>query len=412
MNPAYATADHTFTVPSTTPTPTAPPSRSSPARSPTRPRRRAPPLAAVPPGRPGRQVPRPSAGSPGWLARAVKTHRVLLLDQRGTGRSTLGHRPGRVPLPLGRRARRPPVPLPRRRDRRRRRAHTPPPALRRRAVGDTGPELRRLPHPHLPLPGPAGTAEPATSPAACRASPPPPKRSTPAPTPVCGTASTPTTPATRRRTLSCGRSPTSWTPRTSASPTATASPPAACAPSDSPSAWATASNASTGSWTRRSTRGRPQRHLPPPGRGPHRLHRQPSLYAVLQESLYGQGPPHRLGGPPRARRAPRVRGGRRSAAAHRRDDVPLDVPRHRGPAPLRGRRRPAGGARRLAAAVRPRPPGRERGPAGRDRLPRRHVRGRRALLATARSVGRRASGSPTSGSTTVCTSPAAGSCPG
>ncbi|MEV4351225.1 alpha/beta fold hydrolase [Actinoplanes sp. NPDC049596] len=38
-------------------------------------------------GGPGGKSPRPLR-SGGWLARAVKTHRVLLLDQRGTGRST------------------------------------------------------------------------------------------------------------------------------------------------------------------------------------------------------------------------------------------------------------------------------------------------------------------------------------
>ncbi|XVU21613.1 alpha/beta fold hydrolase [Actinoplanes sp. CA-054009] len=38
-------------------------------------------------GGPGGKAPRPSR-SGSWIARAVKTHRVLLLDQRGTGRST------------------------------------------------------------------------------------------------------------------------------------------------------------------------------------------------------------------------------------------------------------------------------------------------------------------------------------
>ena len=61
--------------------------------------------------------------------------------------------------------------------------------------------------------------------------------------------------------------------------------------------------------------------------------------------------------------------------------------RDRGPAPLRGRRRPAGRPRRLAAAVRPGPPRRQPGPARRGRLPRRHVRGRRLSLRTAREVG-------------------------
>ncbi|MEY9893684.1 pimeloyl-ACP methyl ester carboxylesterase [Catenulispora sp. MAP5-51] len=39
-------------------------------------------------GGPGGKSPRPSGHYPGWLSRALETHRVLLLDQRGTGRST------------------------------------------------------------------------------------------------------------------------------------------------------------------------------------------------------------------------------------------------------------------------------------------------------------------------------------
>ncbi|MEY9854670.1 pimeloyl-ACP methyl ester carboxylesterase [Catenulispora sp. GAS73] len=39
-------------------------------------------------GGPGGKSPRPSGHFPGWLERALCTHRVLLLDQRGTGRST------------------------------------------------------------------------------------------------------------------------------------------------------------------------------------------------------------------------------------------------------------------------------------------------------------------------------------
>jgi pimeloyl-ACP methyl ester carboxylesterase len=38
-------------------------------------------------GGPGGKGPRPTAAA-GWLGRALRTHRVLLLDQRGTGRST------------------------------------------------------------------------------------------------------------------------------------------------------------------------------------------------------------------------------------------------------------------------------------------------------------------------------------
>ncbi|MEV4617306.1 alpha/beta fold hydrolase [Asanoa sp. NPDC049573] len=39
-------------------------------------------------GGPGGKSPRPSAPDERWLGRALKTHRLLLLDQRGTGRST------------------------------------------------------------------------------------------------------------------------------------------------------------------------------------------------------------------------------------------------------------------------------------------------------------------------------------
>lgn len=39
-------------------------------------------------GGPGGKSPRPLNATSGWLARALRTHRVLLLDQRGTGRST------------------------------------------------------------------------------------------------------------------------------------------------------------------------------------------------------------------------------------------------------------------------------------------------------------------------------------
>ncbi|MCC7141150.1 MAG: alpha/beta fold hydrolase [Candidatus Eisenbacteria bacterium] len=41
-------------------------------------------------GGPGFEAPRPT-GASGWVKRALKDHRLLLLDQRGTGRSTLVH---------------------------------------------------------------------------------------------------------------------------------------------------------------------------------------------------------------------------------------------------------------------------------------------------------------------------------
>src|SRR3712207_3137162 len=39
------------------------------------------------PGGPGSPAPRPAAAT-GWLGHALSTHRVLLMDYRGTGRST------------------------------------------------------------------------------------------------------------------------------------------------------------------------------------------------------------------------------------------------------------------------------------------------------------------------------------
>ena len=47
-------------------------------------------------GGPGQEAPRPTGrpGSPSWLARALEDYRVLLLDQRGTGRSTPYDVPG------------------------------------------------------------------------------------------------------------------------------------------------------------------------------------------------------------------------------------------------------------------------------------------------------------------------------
>jgi pimeloyl-ACP methyl ester carboxylesterase len=46
------------------------------------------PLLVFLQGGPGGKSPRPVPGSPPWLVEALKTHRVLLPDQRGTGRST------------------------------------------------------------------------------------------------------------------------------------------------------------------------------------------------------------------------------------------------------------------------------------------------------------------------------------
>lgn len=51
-------------------------------------------------GGPGQEAPRPSRNpdQPGWLERALRDFRVLMLDQRGTGRSTpVGTLPGKTP---------------------------------------------------------------------------------------------------------------------------------------------------------------------------------------------------------------------------------------------------------------------------------------------------------------------------
>lgn len=89
MNPAYATVDHVFTVPLDHAAPNGPTIRIF-AREVADARRagRQLPWLLYLQGGPGGKSPRPSAGSPGWLPQALKTHRVLLLDQRGTGRST------------------------------------------------------------------------------------------------------------------------------------------------------------------------------------------------------------------------------------------------------------------------------------------------------------------------------------
>ncbi|MFK8909965.1 alpha/beta fold hydrolase [Streptomyces sp. YS-3] len=89
MNPAYATVDHVFTVPLDHSDPHGPTlevfAREVVDRA--RAGERLPWLLYLQ-GGPGGKSPRPSAGSPGWLEHALRTHRVLLLDQRGTGRST------------------------------------------------------------------------------------------------------------------------------------------------------------------------------------------------------------------------------------------------------------------------------------------------------------------------------------
>src|SRR5690606_20466839 len=46
------------------------------------------PLLVFLQGGPGGKSPRPTTTAPAWLGEALKTHRVILPDQRGTGRST------------------------------------------------------------------------------------------------------------------------------------------------------------------------------------------------------------------------------------------------------------------------------------------------------------------------------------
>ncbi|MCX4672324.1 alpha/beta hydrolase [Streptomyces sp. NBC_01381] len=89
MNPAYATTDHRFTVPLDHSAPHGPTIEvfAREVVDPARGGEQLPWLLYLQ-GGPGGKAPRPSAGSPGWLPQALKTHRVLLLDQRGTGRST------------------------------------------------------------------------------------------------------------------------------------------------------------------------------------------------------------------------------------------------------------------------------------------------------------------------------------
>ena len=109
-------------------------------------------------GGPGSEAPRPTRlpTSPGWLDRALADYRVLMLDQRGTGRSTpLGVLPGLTPPQQAD----PAHPLPGGLDRRRLRGG--PARPRRGPVERPGPVLRRLLRPELPLHG--GRRAPARS---------------------------------------------------------------------------------------------------------------------------------------------------------------------------------------------------------------------------------------------------------
>ncbi|QHA02381.1 alpha/beta fold hydrolase [Streptomyces broussonetiae] len=89
MNPRMAMTDHVFTVPLDHDDPTGATIEvfAREVVDPPRAAERLPWLVFLQ-GGPGGKSPRPSGRAPGWLARALQTHRVLLLDQRGTGRST------------------------------------------------------------------------------------------------------------------------------------------------------------------------------------------------------------------------------------------------------------------------------------------------------------------------------------
>ena len=91
-------------------------------------------------GGPGFEATRPTSPPTGWMKRALADYRVLLLDQRGTGRSTPVGR--EIPGDDARRSGRVPDPFPRGFDRARRRAR--PSGARCRPLERARPELRWL----------------------------------------------------------------------------------------------------------------------------------------------------------------------------------------------------------------------------------------------------------------------------
>ena len=117
-------------------------------------------------GGPGSESPRPTTPStPSWLPRALKDYRVLLLDQRGTGRSTpVGTLPGLSPEQQA------DVPgaAPRRLDRARRGVD--PAGARRRTLERPRAELRRLLRLHVSLVRARRDCARRSSPAGCRRS--------------------------------------------------------------------------------------------------------------------------------------------------------------------------------------------------------------------------------------------------
>jgi pimeloyl-ACP methyl ester carboxylesterase len=96
--PGIVTVEHEFDVPLDHARPDGEQITVS-AREVAEPEGRAKPFLVFLQGGPGSEAPRPTDGStPGWLGRALKDFRVLMLDQRGTGRSSpIGTLEGRTP---------------------------------------------------------------------------------------------------------------------------------------------------------------------------------------------------------------------------------------------------------------------------------------------------------------------------
>ena len=131
-----------------------------------RPRRARPAVPRVPPGRPGFEATRPTSPPSGWMKRALAEYRVLLLDQRGTGRST----PVGPEIPGETAADQAAYLTHFRADSIVRDAELDPRGARRRPLERPRPELRRLHLADLPLDRAGGPARRRSSPAACRRS--------------------------------------------------------------------------------------------------------------------------------------------------------------------------------------------------------------------------------------------------
>ena len=169
------------------------------------------PLLVFLQGGPGGKSPRPVPGSPPWLAEALKTHRVILPDQRGTGRSTRIESATMAQFADGEAAADYLALFRADFDRRRFRA-CPQNPVRRQAMGIARPELWRLPDADLSFARRPRRSAPATSPAASPACGPRPTRSIGAPIRA--------PPARRRATTSASRTTSPASPRSPTSSTA------------------------------------------------------------------------------------------------------------------------------------------------------------------------------------------------